>query len=245
MSKDRGPHLDARRATGSARWQPPGPAPASARVPVPLPRLQRTGARSVRSTPVGGPGFHVIGCDRPWMTADATIPGRLYVSFVDHSDGSGGELVPNVQCKTSTATNQFFSCGRQYVTSSRDGGKTWKPFAPVDSAARAGRLHQRLQRHPGRAGRRARHRLPRRQGTGQPLHHLPGLPDLARRRHDLDQARRPVDDRRTVARCARPQPAGGQLVAGLPALPRPGPRRGPAATPSCTSTPRSSSCWSR
>ena len=82
--------------------------------------------------PLGGPGLHVIGCDRPWMTADATLPGHLYVSFVDHSDGSGGEPVPSAQCKTSTATNQFFSCGRQYVTSSRDGGLTWKPFTPVD-----------------------------------------------------------------------------------------------------------------
>ena len=84
--------------------------------------------------PIGGPGFHVIGCDRPWLTADATVPGRFYVSFVDHSDGSGGSAQANATCKTSTATNQFFSCGRQYVTSSRDGGKTWKPFAPVDSA---------------------------------------------------------------------------------------------------------------
>lgn len=84
--------------------------------------------------PVRGPGLHLIGCDRPWMTADATLPGHLYVSFVDHSDGSGGGLLPNAQCKTSTATNQFFSCGRQYVTSSRDGGRTWKPFLPVDSA---------------------------------------------------------------------------------------------------------------
>jgi hypothetical protein len=85
--------------------------------------------------PVRGPGFHVIGCDRPWLTADATIPGHLYVSFVDHSDGSGGAPVETVGCKSSTATNQVFSCGRQYVTSSRDGGKTWKPFVPVDGAA--------------------------------------------------------------------------------------------------------------
>ena len=84
--------------------------------------------------PIGGPGFHLIGCDRPWLTADATEPGHLYVSFVDHSDGSGGGLIPDAQCKTSTATNQFFSCGRQYVTSSHDGGKTWKPFVPVDDA---------------------------------------------------------------------------------------------------------------
>ncbi|MDT4893667.1 MAG: hypothetical protein QOE97_2702 [Pseudonocardiales bacterium] len=84
--------------------------------------------------PVHGPGLHVIGCDRPWLTADATVPGHYYVSFVDHSDGSGGTATANAECKTSTATNQFFSCGRQYVTSSRDGGKTWKPFVPVDSA---------------------------------------------------------------------------------------------------------------
>jgi hypothetical protein len=84
--------------------------------------------------PVNGPGLHVIGCDRPWLTADATLPGHYYVTFVDHSDGSGGTPAANVQCKTSTATNQFFSCGRQYVTVSRDGGKTWQPFVPVDSA---------------------------------------------------------------------------------------------------------------
>jgi hypothetical protein len=85
--------------------------------------------------PVNGPGFHVIGCDRPWITADATVPGHLYVFFTDHSDGSGGTLGPDLTCKSSTATNQFFSCGRQYVTSSVDGGRTWKPFVPVDSAS--------------------------------------------------------------------------------------------------------------
>jgi hypothetical protein len=84
--------------------------------------------------PVNGPGLHVIGCDRPWLTADTTLPGHYYVTFVDHSDGSGGTPTANVQCKTSTATNQFFSCGRQYVTVSRDGGRTWQPFVPVDSA---------------------------------------------------------------------------------------------------------------
>jgi hypothetical protein len=84
--------------------------------------------------PLGGPGFHVIGCDRPWIGADATRPGSLYVFFTDHSDGSGGRLLPDVACRTSTATNQFFTCGRQYVTASHDGGATWKPFAPVDSA---------------------------------------------------------------------------------------------------------------
>jgi hypothetical protein len=84
--------------------------------------------------PVRGPGLHVIGCDRPWLSADAQLPGHYYVSFVDHSDGSGGSATAGAQCKTSTATNQLFSCGRQYVTSSRDGGRTWKPFVPVDSA---------------------------------------------------------------------------------------------------------------
>ena len=82
---------------------------------------------------VNGPGLHVIGCDRPWLTADAVTPDHYYVSFVDHSDGSGGGLAASIECKTSTATNQFFSCGRQYVTSSRDGGRTWKAFAPVDA----------------------------------------------------------------------------------------------------------------
>jgi hypothetical protein len=84
--------------------------------------------------PLNGPGLHVIGCDRPWIGADATRPGHLYVLFTDHSDGSGGRLLANATCKTSTATNQFFTCGRQYVTASHDGGTTWSPFVPVDSA---------------------------------------------------------------------------------------------------------------
>lgn len=83
--------------------------------------------------PAAGPGFHVIGCDRPWLTADATRPGLLRVAFTDHSDGSGGAPVETVGCKTSTATNQVFSCGRQYVTTSKDGGRTWSSFVPVDS----------------------------------------------------------------------------------------------------------------
>lgn len=83
--------------------------------------------------PVAGPGFHVIGCDRPWLTADATRPGLLRLSFTDHSDGSGGRPLETVGCKTSTATNQVFSCGRQYVSTSRDGGATWGAFVPVDS----------------------------------------------------------------------------------------------------------------
>jgi len=85
--------------------------------------------------PASGPGFHVIGCDRPWLTADATRPGLLRVSFTDHSDGSGGAPVESAGCKTSTATNQVFSCGRQYVTTSRDGGRTWSAFHPVDDAS--------------------------------------------------------------------------------------------------------------
>jgi hypothetical protein len=84
--------------------------------------------------PVSGPGFHVIGCDRPWLSADATRPGLLRVVFTDHSDGSGGAPVDTVGCKTSTATNQVFSCGRQYVTTSRDGGRSWSALHPVDSA---------------------------------------------------------------------------------------------------------------
>jgi hypothetical protein len=84
---------------------------------------------------LGGPGFHVIGCDRPWLTADATRPGLLRVSFTDHSDGSGGALLETVGCKTSTATNQVFSCGRQYVTTSRDGGRSWTAFRAVDDGA--------------------------------------------------------------------------------------------------------------
>jgi hypothetical protein len=82
-----------------------------------------------------GPGFHVIGCDRPWLSADSTRPGLLRISFTDHSDGSGGAAPESVGCKTSTATNQLFSCGRQYVATSRDGGRTWGSFRPVDGPA--------------------------------------------------------------------------------------------------------------
>lgn len=83
--------------------------------------------------PASGPGFHVIGCDRPWLTADAMQPGHLVVSFVDHSDGSGGSLPDTAACKTSTATNPVFTCGRQWLSTSADGGRTWSPFEPTDS----------------------------------------------------------------------------------------------------------------
>jgi hypothetical protein len=43
----------------------------------------------VSSEPQQGPGPHAIGCDRPWLVADAQT-GRLYVSFTDHADNSGG-----------------------------------------------------------------------------------------------------------------------------------------------------------
>lgn len=87
--------------------------------------------------PVRGPGLHLIACDRPWLTADASVPGRLHVSFVDHSSRSGNGLLQDplgsAVCKTSTATNPLTACGRQHVTTSVDGGRTWSPFVPVDA----------------------------------------------------------------------------------------------------------------
>ena len=181
----------------------------------------------------------MIGCDRPWLTADATIPGQL-LRLLRRPLGRQRRrrCVPNLECKTSTATNQFFSCGRQYVTSSRDGGKTWKPFVPVDYAtapadytngfsgipvARAGVLATAYLagKAPGSSCTTCLvFQTSRDDGTTWTTHVVPGR------------------DRRPVARRARPQPAGDQLLAGLRALPRPGPVASRAATRSCTSTRR-------
>jgi hypothetical protein len=95
--------------------------------------------------PVGAdpdrPGLQVLGCDRPWLITDPQA-GRAYLSFSVHSDASGGEpeqgaeLVPwelrSIACRTSTGSSPF-RCGRQYVSASGDGGRTWTPFRPMDS----------------------------------------------------------------------------------------------------------------
>jgi len=84
------------------------------------------------------PGPQAVGCDRPWLTADPET-GELYVSFTDHDDASGGSLtVPweltNLACRDTALVNPVFQCGRQYVASSSDGGRTWSHFVPMDTA---------------------------------------------------------------------------------------------------------------
>jgi hypothetical protein len=84
------------------------------------------------------PGPQLVGCDRPWLAADAQT-GRLYVSFTDHDDASAGALtipweLSDVGCRATVLTNPLFQCGRQYVSSSKDGGHTWSRFFPMDSA---------------------------------------------------------------------------------------------------------------
>jgi hypothetical protein len=90
------------------------------------------------TTPGEGPGPQVIGCDRPWLVADSTT-GALYVSFTDHDDSSGGVGAPgwelgSLVCRSTVLTNPAFECGRQYVASSRDRGRTWSAFTPFDSS---------------------------------------------------------------------------------------------------------------
>lgn len=92
------------------------------------------------ATPDRGPGPHGIPCDRPWLTADATRPGLLHLSFVSHSDASGGvtdasSLAAYVACKSSLTTNPVMDCGRQWTATSRDGGRTWGAFHPWDDPA--------------------------------------------------------------------------------------------------------------
>jgi hypothetical protein len=84
-----------------------------------------------------GPGPQLIGCDRPWLTADTTT-GQLYVSFTDHNDaGGGGPTLPwelsNLGCRSTILVNPVFQCGRQYVSSSTDRGHTWSSFLPIDT----------------------------------------------------------------------------------------------------------------
>jgi hypothetical protein len=93
----------------------------------------------VSADPGEGPGPQIIGCDRPWLAADART-GRLYVSFTVHDDSGGGEGAPawelsSLACKTTILTNPAFDCGRQYVSASGDWGRTWSHFQPFDSSA--------------------------------------------------------------------------------------------------------------
>ena len=95
------------------------------------------GPDSVAPTP-DSPGPQAVGCDRPWLTAD-TQTGELYVSFTDHDDASGGSLtipweLSDLGCRDTVLVNPVFQCGRQYVSSSTDGGRTWSRFAPMDTA---------------------------------------------------------------------------------------------------------------
>ena len=85
-----------------------------------------------------GPGPQLIGCDRPWLTADSRT-GKLYVSFTDHNDApGGGPTIPwelsDVGCRGTILVNPaVFQCGRQYVASSNDGGRRWSYFVPIDT----------------------------------------------------------------------------------------------------------------
>jgi hypothetical protein len=88
--------------------------------------------------PTEGPGPQIIGCDRPWLVADPHT-GRLFVSFVAHDDAGGGSGPPawelsSLACHTTILANPAFACGRQYVASSADGGRTWSKFVPTDSS---------------------------------------------------------------------------------------------------------------
>ena len=96
-------------------------------------------AGPVNPVPGPGPGPHVIGCDRPWLTADKQN-GTLYVSFTDHNDNGGGDGVDAWElqalgCKAAATFNPAFECGRSYVAASHDRGKTWSAFRPFDSGA--------------------------------------------------------------------------------------------------------------
>ena len=86
------------------------------------------------------PGLQVLGCDRPWLVSDPQT-GRLFLSFAVHSDASGGlrdaldpaERVRATGCRANNGSSPF-QCGRQYVSASGDGGRTWSTFRPMDSA---------------------------------------------------------------------------------------------------------------
>ena len=84
------------------------------------------------------PGPQTVGCDRPWLTAD-TQTGELFVSFTDHDDASGGSLttpweLSDLGCRDTVLVNPVFQCGRQYMSSSTDGGRQWSRFLPMDTA---------------------------------------------------------------------------------------------------------------
>jgi hypothetical protein len=87
------------------------------------------------------PGLQLLGCDRPWMAVDPHT-GRVYLSFAVHGDASGGGLKPEldaaallnpVACRANNGSVPF-ACGRQYVSASGDGGRTWSTFKPMDSS---------------------------------------------------------------------------------------------------------------
>jgi hypothetical protein len=66
----------------------------------------------------------------------------LYVSFTDHDDASGGALtiqweLSDIGCRGTVLVNPAFQCGRQYVSTSKDGGRTWSRFSPMDTATYA------------------------------------------------------------------------------------------------------------
>jgi hypothetical protein len=90
--------------------------------------------------PPDGPGVQLIGCDRPWLAADPNT-GRVYVSFSDHEDasgGTGGKGVPwelgTLACRANDTAVPAFECGRQYVSASGDGGRKWTIFRPMDTS---------------------------------------------------------------------------------------------------------------
>lgn len=86
------------------------------------------------------PGVQLLGCDRPWLATDPHT-GRAYLSFAVHSDASGGAsptsgptgALSAAGCRANNGSSPF-ACGRQYVSASGDGGRTWSTFRPMDSA---------------------------------------------------------------------------------------------------------------
>ena len=86
------------------------------------------------------PGLQVLGCDRPWLAVDPHTS-RVFLSFAVHQDASGGGLATTqgpdaatnaLACRADNGSLPF-SCGRQYVAASGDGGRTWTTFKPMDS----------------------------------------------------------------------------------------------------------------
>lgn len=87
------------------------------------------------------PGVTLLGCDRPWLATDPQT-GRSFLSFSVHTDASGGPSNPldfpsdesALGCHVSSGSSPF-QCGRQYVSASGNGGRTWSSFVPMDSQA--------------------------------------------------------------------------------------------------------------